>query len=402
MLKSTCRLRVEGPCNMNFRNFPMDVQMCELIFEAYPYNNREVELFWLPETPITTTFSNQQMNDFHLFNYTASKRFSTYTAGSWDQLMVKMYFKRMHGVFISWMPFFVDSRALAARVSLGVSSLMALTFQYGNIAKNLPRVSYVKSIDEWFFACTAFVFVSLFEQAILSYMERKNTTAAANSRRDRRETSASKKNVGGRQMTRWSRESTYHKQSFFNSVEELMTPACCADHDSNIEDLDSFGIMEPRLKRPASVNFYDFKSRKSTPFYMSTSGSLCNSHKNSHPKNLRLSSTTMSASSVNRFCYKFWRFFCCCRRRSFSQNSIGRTKTAVEAAAVVGLTIGGASNEQHQKAGVGGSGQQQKHDWHKVDRVSVAVLPLFFVIFNIIYWYRIYSVYRSYIQDILK
>lgn len=82
-----------------------------------------------------------------------------YPGGYWDEMWVVFTFKRRYGwyilqayiptyltIFISWISFYLGAKSIPARTMIGVNSLLAMSFQFGSILRNLPRVSYVKAI----------------------------------------------------------------------------------------------------------------------------------------------------------------------------------------------------------------------------------------------------------------
>uniref|UniRef100_A0A915J243 Neurotransmitter-gated ion-channel transmembrane domain-containing protein n=1 Tax=Romanomermis culicivorax TaxID=13658 RepID=A0A915J243_ROMCU len=144
-----------------------------------------VRLAWKRTDPVIVFWDKLNLPDFRLYDVVFCKETFDYPAGTWDQLKVNLYFKRSYFyfilqvylptycmVFISWIGFWLDHKSLPARVTLGVSSMMALVLQYNNVGRNLPRVSDVKGVDIYMFSCIAFIFFTLIELAVAGYVER--------------------------------------------------------------------------------------------------------------------------------------------------------------------------------------------------------------------------------------
>ncbi|KAI1696194.1 neurotransmitter-gated ion-channel ligand binding domain-containing protein [Ditylenchus destructor] len=178
------RMKLTGPCDMNLKRFPFDQQKCFLTFESFNYNTGEVRMEWNQPYPVML-LKTIELPDFVLVNFSVIAIEQMYPAGWWDELTVAFVFKRRYGwyilqgyiptyvtIFISWISFYLGSRAIPARTMLGVNSLLAMTFQFGNIIRNLPRVSYVKAIDVWMLSGMMFIFLSLLELAVVGFMSR--------------------------------------------------------------------------------------------------------------------------------------------------------------------------------------------------------------------------------------
>ncbi|PAV66156.1 hypothetical protein WR25_20960 [Diploscapter pachys] len=180
------RLKLQGPCRMDLQKFPFDNVTCTLVFESFNYNTDEVEMDW-SAIGVDKMQKKIELADYVLTNISNKRTVEPYPAGNWHELSMDFHFRRKAGwyilqaylptyltICISWISFALGAKAIPARTMLGVNSLLAMTFQFGNIIRNLPRVSYVKAIDVWMLSCMTFVFCSLLELAWIGYLSRED------------------------------------------------------------------------------------------------------------------------------------------------------------------------------------------------------------------------------------
>ncbi|KAG7250089.1 hypothetical protein CRUP_006012 [Coryphaenoides rupestris] len=84
--------------------------------------------------------------------------------------MMGVYAPTLLIVVLSWLSFWINPDASAARVPLGILSVLSLSSECTSLASELPKVSYVKAIDVWLITCLLFGFASLVEYAAVQVM----------------------------------------------------------------------------------------------------------------------------------------------------------------------------------------------------------------------------------------
>ncbi|XP_033626910.1 glycine receptor subunit alpha-3-like [Asterias rubens] len=176
-------------CHMDFKAFPMDKQRCKTAIESYQSTEDELLIQWTAERAVVMgpeiSLPQYSMEPYIPFG-TCRNRVSTGpTKANFSCIefsftlvreltfyVIQTYIPTSLLVLISWVSFWIDIGQAAARVSLGVTTVLTMTTTtvgYGAFA-GLPKVSYTKAIDLWFDACLSFVIGSLFEYAIVHYL----------------------------------------------------------------------------------------------------------------------------------------------------------------------------------------------------------------------------------------
>ena len=77
-------------------------------------------------------------------------------------------------VVLAWVSFWVDREQTAARIAMGITTVLTMATLIGSARTSLPKVSYVKSLEWFLMMCFLFVFSAILEYAFVSYLVFKN------------------------------------------------------------------------------------------------------------------------------------------------------------------------------------------------------------------------------------
>ncbi|XP_020625862.1 glycine receptor subunit alpha-4-like [Orbicella faveolata] len=175
------RLTLSCSCDMDFRKFPMDAQICDLYFASYGFTTRDLIYSWNDEFAAYTGDKENAQFLLQTFRYLNGTR--TYATGNFSYLgirfvlvrrlsfyLTKIYIPAMLVVFVSWLSFFVDRNSAPARVSLGITTVLTMTTLIMGFGQDsLPVVSYMRALDLYLVVCYLLVFGSFAEYALVNY-----------------------------------------------------------------------------------------------------------------------------------------------------------------------------------------------------------------------------------------
>ncbi|XP_072441202.1 gamma-aminobutyric acid receptor subunit rho-3-like isoform X3 [Chiloscyllium punctatum] len=134
------RTTVTAMCSMDFSSFPLDTQNCSLELESYAYNEKDLMLHWRNEKEPLKTDEQILLAQFFIQEFRESSGLAFYSSTGWYNrlfinfilrrhiffFLLQTYFPTMLMVMLSWVSFWIDRRAVPARVSLAVNYLTTI------------------------------------------------------------------------------------------------------------------------------------------------------------------------------------------------------------------------------------------------------------------------------------
>lgn len=138
------RVTVTAMCNMDFSRFPLDTQTCSLEIESYAYTEDDLMLYWKKGNDSLKTDERISLSQFLIQEFHTTTKLAFYSSTGWYNrlyinftlrrhiffFLLQTYFPATLMVMLSWVSFWIDRRAVPARVPLAphrLSSSQALS-----------------------------------------------------------------------------------------------------------------------------------------------------------------------------------------------------------------------------------------------------------------------------------
>ncbi|XP_031644253.1 gamma-aminobutyric acid receptor subunit rho-1 isoform X4 [Oncorhynchus kisutch] len=155
------RITVTAMCNMDLSRFPLDTQTCSLEIESYAYTDDDLMLYWKKGNESLNTDERISLSQFLIQKFHTTTKLAFYSSTGWYNrlyihftlrrhvffFLLQTYFPATLMVMLSWVSFWIDRRAVPARVPLGITTVLTMSTIITGVNASMPRVSYIKAVD---------------------------------------------------------------------------------------------------------------------------------------------------------------------------------------------------------------------------------------------------------------
>nr|CAD7574616.1 unnamed protein product [Timema californicum] len=175
------RLTIKAGCPMNLEDFPMDIQRCPLKFGSFGYTVGDVVYRWNKARQVAIA-EDMKLSQFDLIATPSANQTDQLKSGEYSMLLVSFHLQRHMGNFLiqvygpcvllvvlSWVSFWLNREATADRVSLGITTVLTMTFLGLEARTDLPKVSYPTALDFFVFLSFGFIFATIIQFAVVHY-----------------------------------------------------------------------------------------------------------------------------------------------------------------------------------------------------------------------------------------
>ncbi|CAF3334606.1 unnamed protein product [Rotaria sp. Silwood1] len=177
------RITVKARCNMNLKNFPVDMQICKFLIGSFANSASDIQYGWRLGNNNSVSFDTKVLlSQFDLIRYPQYDEIVDINGRNFSMLRVDFVLKRHMGYYIlqvyipssmlvmlSWVSFFIHREATADRVNIGVMTFLSLATLSFDIRNYTAAVSYLTALDWFVIMAYAFLLASLLQFAFVHY-----------------------------------------------------------------------------------------------------------------------------------------------------------------------------------------------------------------------------------------